>query len=81
MRKITIVEKRPYDFKGKDGEQVTGNTYGGFLEDGEIINFSSKMNYDVVFATSYDSEQAIEVDIIISIFDGKVKYRDNASRG
>lgn len=78
MTKITIIQKRPYKFTPEGGgEEVSGIMYGGFLEDGKVIEFSSQNDeYEPVVAANYDQIQAISVPIKAKIFKGTVKYQE-----
>lgn len=80
---ITIVGVRSYKFSDKKtGETITGNSYGGYIEDGSYIVFSSREGeYD-----THDSQQGkgfkrdlaedIELYRKFDIMSGKSKWTD-----
>lgn len=78
--KLTIFQARPYDFTSDQGERITGTMYGAFDEKNYAFEFSSKSDYRVHDeCTAYDPSKAEEVDIKVSIFNGKVKRAERVS--
>jgi hypothetical protein len=68
IKKITLVYKRPWTFVSKQtGETFSGFTYGGFLNTGKTITFTSQMDHEgkilVSDTPSYDDDYAIDVDL------------------
>lgn len=83
---ITLVVKKPYKFKGRDGSLIEGNTFGGYLADGRYVAFSSQYeDYEV-----YEDQQGkgfnpkVCQDITLysnfNPFDGTQKWSDQAPR-
>ena len=81
--KITIFQKRPFDFQGSDGEQVKGIMYAGWNTENKPIEFSSKDETKRVYptATSFDEKRSEDLPIVAKIFGGKVKWREDESFG
>lgn len=81
--KITIFQKRPFDFQGTDGEQVKGVMYGCFNSENKPLEFSSKDETKKVYpgATSFDPKRCEELPIVARFFGGKVKWREDESVG
>lgn len=77
MVKVTIAEKRPYNFIGTDGAKVSGFSYGAFLADGTVIVFTSGKEYPVSGALMFDEGKAVDLDIRPKFWGGTVKYREN----
>jgi len=81
--KITLVGVREWETKdAKTGEEISGLSYIGFLAGGQPIQFSSKETYPVHTGfVGFDTTKAINIELLTSLFDGKVKYKDAASYG
>lgn len=78
MEKLTIFSKRVVDFTGKDGVAVKGNMYGAFNENNEVLEFFSRAEHKTVKSLKYSAEKSEEVDLTVSIFGGKLKFREAA---
>jgi len=81
--KIFLVGKREYEFtptKGKNaGQEISGYEYIGILESGKPLKFTSQTSDHEVYPGNieYDKDRAIDVKIDLSLFDDKLKYREN----
>jgi hypothetical protein len=77
MTKVTIVTKRPFEFTGKDGNQVTGNMYGCFDENGKSYEFSSSAEHEVQEGeTAFNPVKCKDIPVETVFFAGKVKFRE-----
>lgn len=78
--KITLFQKREFEFAGKDGLPVTGIMYGGWSEDKRALEFSSQDNSKIIYpgALKYDPLHYEDVDVETRIFDGRVKFREKS---
>jgi len=76
MVKVCIGEKRKYEFVGKEGDKISGFSYGGFLENGTAITFTSRRDYPVGETLGYEPGEAVELDIRPKFWGGTVKYRE-----
>jgi len=83
MAKLTIVGKRHWETQDpKTGEEISGESYIGFLKGDKPIAFTSLEDYQVhTGEVGFDEKLAIEVNLITNLFGGKVKYKDGASYG
>jgi len=76
MVQITIAEKRKYEFVGKEGEKISGYSYGAFLPDGTPITFTSRGDHKVSGALGFNVGLSETLDIRPKFWGGTVKYRE-----
>lgn len=75
--KLCLFDVREYGFTSKDGREIHGFMYSAFAEGGPIQFSSPNGKHDIVSVVTFDAKKAVEIDIRPSLFDGKLKYRED----
>jgi len=75
--KINVISCAPYDIT-REGKQYKGYNCDAVKENNNVFRFSTSVDRtkDIVDVDDYDPELAIDVPIVMSVFDGKRKYRE-----
>jgi len=74
--KLCLFDVREYEFTSKDGRDIHGFMYSAFAEGGAIQFSSPNGKHPIVSVVAYDAKKAVEINIRPSLFDGKLKYRE-----
>jgi len=83
--KLNIISCDEYLITGKDGNEYTGFNCNAIKPNDSVIRFSTKRDHaeHVVDVDEYDEDQAVEIDLSMSVWEGKKKYKelDSSSLG
>jgi len=81
VTKINIISCDEYEITGKDGNTYKGFNCNAIKPNESVIRFSTKVDHseDVVDVDEYDAEQSVEIDLNMSVWEGKKKYKEAES--
>jgi len=75
--KLNIITCDPYDIE-RDGKKYAGYNCDAVKSDNNVIRFSTSVDHtdDIVEVDDFDASKAIELDIKMSVWGGKRKYKE-----
>jgi len=79
--KLNILSCDEYQITGKNGNDYAGFNCNAIKPNESVIRFSTHVDHtdDIVDVDEYDADQAIEIDLNMSVWDGKKKYKEAAT--